>query len=192
MPCDGGSRLLVLGGFHHSGTGIITHALKVRALGNGGSTSQANQLVIDSEIRDRWPPTHGPEMAALNCTDMWSIWKHPTNSAHEVAHFLALRNVWPRMTLVFVERDAPNAVWSLMKRFRSWRADNIASHLGHYCDVWHSFHARKQPHVHFVDLQNFSSRPRCVLCPRDSNPRAVAEPPPCQKAHRESHVRISS
>ena len=32
MPCDG-SHVLFIGGYHHSGTGAVTHALKVHALG---------------------------------------------------------------------------------------------------------------------------------------------------------------
>lgn len=163
MPCDGGSRLLVVGGFHHSGTGIITHAIKVRALG-GDSTSRANQWFIDSDIKDLWPPTHGDDVHKLNCTDTWSIWKHPTNSAREVQRFLALRSIWPRLTLVYTERDAPNVVWSLMKRFRSWKAENIATHLGHYCEVWREYHKRQHSDVvHFVDLQNFSNSPRPIV-----------------------------
>ena len=43
MPCDG-SHVLFIGGYHHSGTGAVTHALKVHALG-------LHSPGIDAEVR---------------------------------------------------------------------------------------------------------------------------------------------
>ena len=119
MPCDG-SHVLFIGGYHHSGTGAVTHALKVHALG-------LHSPGIDAEVRDRWPPT------SLACEETWQVWKHPTNVASEVHKMLGLRRVYPNMTLVFLERDLPNVVWSIIKRFKSWRGEALVHRRDDWC-----------------------------------------------------------
>ena len=150
MPCDG-SHVLFIGGYHHSGTGAVTHALKTHALG-------LHSPGIDAEVRDRWPP------ASLACAETWQVWKHPTNVASEVHKMLGLRRVYPNMTLVFLERDLPNVVWSIIKRFKSWRGEALVHRRDDWCAVRHAWLSRPPHHRHpldfDVDLEEFSADPR--------------------------------
>lgn len=168
--CDG-SRVLFIGGFHHSGTGIITHALKVRALGR-------NSPGIDVEVRDHWPPTS----QALLCTETWSVWKKPTNSVHEVHMMLGLRKIYPNMTLVFIERDLPNVAWSLAKRFKTWKSFHLTNNTKTHCDVRHAWHEAQRRHNHTadfaIDLQEFSRAPRRFVERVIPTPTLVSAPPP--------------
>jgi hypothetical protein len=103
--CDG-SRLIFVGGYHHGGTTIIQQQL----------LTHLNQSLDDSGQDERWPHHFLNEV----CADSgWSIFKHPTNSPGEVAQMLSYRARFPQSRLVFVTRDLPNTVWSVMKRVGS-------------------------------------------------------------------------
>ena len=158
MPCDG-SHVLFIGGYHHSGTGAVTHALKTHALG-------LHSPGIDAEVRDRWPP------AGLACEETWQVWKHPTNVASEVHKMLGLRRVYPNMTLVFLERDLPNVVWSIIKRFKSWLGEALVHRRDDWCAVRHAWRSRP-PHA--------SAPTRGRRCSGSCRYRLVpTRPSPCQ------------
>ena len=79
MPCDG-SRVLFVGGFHHSGTGALLHALKVRALGVDDRDIICRRCAFGAGVFNDvkasvW--THG-RVTLLQLHDAPSVTKEPT------------------------------------------------------------------------------------------------------------------
>ena len=150
--CDG-SHVLFVGGQHHSGTGIVAHALKVRGLGR-------HTAGIDREIRDAWPPLTDE----LACTDKWVVYKRPTNAPVDTHRMLHLRLKYPNMTQVYVTRDLANVAWSLVKRFKVWRSKNIADIRDKYCASNIAWLRHERHRFDFdLGLQEFTRTPRAFV-----------------------------
>lgn len=82
--------LVFVAGFHHSGTTLVQH-MALRYLGANITTRHA----------ERWPSACNPD----------PVLKHPTNTPADVQRLRAIR-----AHVVYVQRDGPNTIWSIMKR----------------------------------------------------------------------------
>ena len=103
--CDG-RNIIFVGGFHHSGT-TITQATFERL----GKPKNKGEFWNSGE-HEYWPTEK------VACWKTYRIFKHPTNSFDDVDRMIHLRETlhMPKMKLIFMIRDLPNTVWSLMKR----------------------------------------------------------------------------
>ena len=100
MLCDG-DRLIVVAGYHHSGTSILQAQL-ARRLG----------LPVPTTKEERWPTDHHEEA----CSAEWSVFRVRLSGLRDVHRFARLRNRFPAARLVFCTRDASNQIGSLMRR----------------------------------------------------------------------------
>ena len=110
--CDG-RTIIFIGGFHHGGTTVSHFHL----------LNRANNATTNRKTHEEWPTTKSIRKAA--CSNVWQVYKHPTNSRSDVQRMKDLRKTLglPAMKLIFTWRDLPNTVWSLMKR--SWRNHEV-------------------------------------------------------------------
>ena len=88
-------RLFVTG-FHHSGTTLMQHM----ALQHVGYD-------IQSRFREHYPSLCNPQ----------PIVKQPSNTWYSVILVVLIHHFVDSAPVVFMHRDAPNTVWSVMKRF---------------------------------------------------------------------------
>ena len=146
-----GEILIVIGGFHHSFTTILRGQL-ARRLGVpwGGARDE------------RWPDDHVDEA----CSAEWTIFKKPTNGPRDVRRFKGLRHKFPAVRLIFCTRDAPNQIWSLMKRSCYQTSELFATYVAKQrCQIndseqrWRGSDARDWT----VDLADFARDPRSLL-----------------------------
>ena len=94
-----GACIIQVGGFHHSGTSLM-HALLLNATGQPLS------------MREEWVPVN----ESILCRTRWAIYKRPTNNVEQVNRLLSLRTYYPQMRTVFMTRDVPSTVFSLLQR----------------------------------------------------------------------------
>lgn len=94
-----GAFVIQVAGFHHSGTSLM-HALLLNATGQRLS------------MREEWVPVN----ETLLCRNTWAIYKRPTNDVEQVNRLMSLRKYYPQMRTVFMTRDVPSTVLSLLQR----------------------------------------------------------------------------
>ena len=110
--CD--AVIYFVGGFHHSGTTVMQHELLRRTRPNRTVTARAAET---------WPPRF-----PFACPTDDAVFKHPTNDLSSVTRMLRLRDRYPNVRLVFMQRDIPNTVWSLYKRAYNTKRQHTLSH----------------------------------------------------------------
>ena len=148
--CDG-ERLIFIGGFHHSFTSVLRAQLAKR-LG----------VPLRGARDERWPDDHVEEA----CSAEWTVFKKPTNSPRDVRRFEGLRRKFPAARMIFCTRDAPNQIWSLMKRTCYRTSVPFATYVAKQrCQInesekrWRRSNARDWT----VDLADFARDPRSLL-----------------------------
>lgn len=149
MLCDG-DRLIVVAGYHHSGTSILQAQL-ARRLG----------LPVPTTTDERWPTDHHEEA----CSAEWSVFRTRLSGLRDVHRFARLRNRFPAARLVFCTRDAPNQIWSLMRRACA-ESPRLATYLAKQrCQVLEKEARWRRPGARdwTVDLADFAVDSRSIL-----------------------------
>ena len=149
MLCDG-DRLIVVAGYHHSGTSILQAQL-ARRLG----------LPVPTTTDERWPTDHHEEA----CAPEWSVFRVRLSGLRDVHRFARLRNRFPAARLVFCTRDAPNQIWSLMRRACA-ESPRLATYLAKQrCQVLEKEARWRRPGARdwTVDLADFAVDSRSIL-----------------------------
>ena len=149
MLCDG-DRLIVVAGYHHSGTSILQAQL-ARRLG----------LPVPTTTDERWPTDHHEEA----CSPEWSVFRTRLSGLRDVHRFARLRNRFPAARLVFCTRDAPNQIWSLMRRACA-ESPRLATYLAKQrCQVLEKEARWRRPGARdwTVDLADFAVDSRTIL-----------------------------
>lgn len=149
MLCDG-DRLIVVAGYHHSGTSILQAQL-ARRLG----------LPVPTTTDERWPTDHHEEA----CSPEWSVFRTRLSGLRDVHRFARLRNRFPAARLVFCTRDAPNQIWSLMRRACA-ESPRLATYLAKQrCQVLEKEARWRRPGARdwTVDLADFAVDSRSIL-----------------------------
>ena len=149
MLCDG-DRLIVVAGYHHSGTSMLQAQL-ARRLG----------LPVPTTTDERWPTDHHEEA----CSPEWSVFRTRLSGLRDVHRFARLRNRFPAARLVFCARDAPNQIWSLMRRACA-ESPRLATYLAKQrCQVLEKEARWRRPGARdwTVDLADFAVDSRTIL-----------------------------
>ena len=113
--CDG--VVFFVGGFHHSGTTVMQHELLRRT--NRGRTK--------TRAPESWPPRW------FGCPAENAVFKHPTSEIASVLRMVRLRDRYPNVRLIHMQRDLPNTIWSLYKRMVGVKRQEA---LSHYFTDW--------------------------------------------------------
>ena len=171
--CDG-ERLIFIGGFHHSFTSVLRAQLAKR-LG----------VPLRGGRDERWPDDHVEEA----CSAEWTVFKKPTNTVRATRRFEGLRRKFPAARMIFCTRDAPNQIWSIMKRTCYRTSEPFATCLAKKrCMINEAERKWRRPSARdwTVDLADFAADPRSLLRavvpahlahPSVREPRSAAGPP---------------
>merc|ERR1719335_365503 len=117
-----GRKIIFVGGHHHSGTSIMQHTIMFRYTN------------LTKRAPESWPVSRS--VCAKEKAHHWQVYKHPTNNPEEVRRMLDLRKSIPNIRLVFMRRDIPNQIWSLMKRAKQTKSIQFArTQLQNLCAV---------------------------------------------------------
>lgn len=147
-----GANVIVVGGFHHSGTTVVQHEL-LRQSG----------VNVTHRFEEAWPD---PRDRAVLCAATPLIYKHPTNDLRRLHEMLALRQLLPKVQLVFVVRQAAPVVWSLLRRLNTTgRADLVRELSRQRCEVLRAWHSRTSPRSGrewTLALDDFTANPDSV------------------------------
>lgn len=147
-----GANVIVVGGFHHSGTTVVQHEL-LRQSG----------VNVTHRFEEAWPDPHD---RAVRCSATPRIYKHPTNDLRRLHDMLGLRQLLPNVQLVFVVRQTAPVVWSLLRRLNTTDRADVARELSRqHCEVLRAWHSRTSPRSGFewtLALDDFTADPDSV------------------------------
>ena len=149
----------------------------------GGRREESRVPYLHSANTEGWPPTTEEPTDPLSnasdaqlreavhaaaCSRRWLIYKKPLHNAKEVEKMLRLTIQYPAIRLVYMKRDLPNYVWSVMLRANSSTVEAATIRAHAWCLTMQAWSSRvvdpsRAALDWSVELSEFSARSRSIV-----------------------------